>query len=419
MSQIVQKIVFVAVASVISTGALATTGNSPSVFANDNLGKVSTNSNASPTATLPTSAKPQIANLNPVPPTLNVNGYFLEDVYSGKELASQNPDKKMEPASLTKLMTLYLTFEALQAGKIHMTDLVPVSTNAWKTGGSRMFIKVGDKVPVSDLINGVIVDSGNDACVALAEYIGGTEDGFVNLMNQQANLLGMKNTHYMDCTGLPNPNHYTTPYDMTMLSNAIINNFQNYYPLFAQKNFTYNHITQPNRNRLLWRDPSVDGLKTGHTDEAGYCLIASAKKNDMRLLAVVLGAPTDEARAEYTENLLNYGYRFYESHKVYSGNQSIQKIPVYFGKTNTLPIGVANDFYISVPQGQYQKVNISMQVHTPAKAPIKQGQKIGAVTATLNGKQIASSDLITLENVQQANIFSRIVDRIKLAFSKA
>jgi len=423
-----QKMIVVPVAVGLTGSVLAATPvNGSSVFANTTDGTTiaenSNNKNQKPVANNPTGAatavKPStMTALNPVAPVLNANGYYLQDVYSGNTLASQNPDKRMQPASLTKLMTLYLTFEALQAGRIHINDLVPISVNAWKTGGSRMFLKVGDQISVSDLIDGIIIDSGNDACVALAEDIGGTESSFVNLMNEQAQLLGMKNTHYMDCTGLPDPQHYTTPRDMAILTRALIVNFPQYYPLFAQKTFTFNNITQPNRNRLLWRDPTVDGLKTGHTDEAGFCLIASAQRNGMRVVSVLLGAPTDEMRAEYSEELLNYAFRFYETHKVYSANRVIEQVPVYMGKSHVVPIGVTNDFYITVPNGQFSNVNMNLQVKTPLNAPLKQGQKVGTVTATINDKEIANVDLVALTQVKEGNIFSRMIDRVKLSISK-
>jgi D-alanyl-D-alanine carboxypeptidase (penicillin-binding protein 5/6) len=371
-----------------------------------------------PTLNAPSPSAANAAVLNPVPPTLNVNGYYLQDVYSGQVLASMNADQRMQPASLTKLMTLYITFEALQAGRIHMDDQVPISQNAWGTGGSRMFLKPGDRVPVSALIDGIIIDSGNDACVALAEFVGGTEDSFVSLMNEQAQLLSMKNTHYMDCTGLPDPQHFSTPHDMAILTRAIILNFPQYYPLFSQKTFSYNNISQPNRNRLLWRDPTVDGLKTGHTDEAGYCLIASAQRNGMRLVSVLMGAPSDENRAAYSENLLNYGYRFYETHKVYSAGMPIEQSPVYYGKVNTAPIGVNSDFYITVPNGQYQKIAMDLRLNTPLKAPLVRGEKVGDVIAMLNGKPVADVDAVVLQDVPKAGIFTRFIDRMKLAVSK-
>ena len=354
----------------------------------------------------------------PPPPSVEAHGYYLQDVYSGKVLGMQNPDQKMPPASLTKLMTLYLTFEALSSNRIHLTDLVPISEKAWRTGGSRMFVKVGDRVPLSDLLNGVIVDSGNDACVAIAEYIGGSQDSFVNLMNQQAALLGMKNTHYLDATGLPDPNHYTSPHDQAILSRAIILNFPQYYPLFSQKTFTYNRITQENRNRLLFHDGTVDGLKTGHTDAAGYCLISSAKRGDMRLLSVLLGAPTDKARAEDSQSLLSYGFRFYETHKLFTKNQLIEKSPVYMGAIRLLPVGISSDIYVTVPTGQFEKIKTNIAIHTPLKAPIDKDQKVGEITATLNNVNILetnSEPLVALEPANKGNILRRLWDKVKLS----
>ncbi|HEV2614916.1 MAG TPA: D-alanyl-D-alanine carboxypeptidase family protein [Gammaproteobacteria bacterium] len=362
--------------------------------------------------------KGQPTMLNPGAPVLSANGYFLQDINSGKVLASQNPDVRMAPASLTKLMTLYLTFEALQANRIHLNDKVTISTDAWQTGGSRMFVKAGDQVAVSDLIQGVIVDSGNDACTALAEYVGGTQPGFVNLMNQQAQLLGMKNTHYVDVTGLPDPNHYSTPRDIGVLARAIILNFPQYYHFFGEKTLTYDNITQPNRNRLLWSDPSVDGLKTGHTDAAGYCLVSSADRNGMRLLSVLLGAPTDAARSLFSEDLLNYGYRFFETHKVYAADQALQNATVYFGKTNLVPVGLSRDFYVTVPAGEYSKVTTNFKLFTPLKAPLKQGEAVGSVGVVLNGQPLGSENLVALSSVQRGGLVTRLVSHVKLALGK-
>jgi len=358
------------------------------------------------------------ASISPGAPVLNASGYFLQDVNSGKILASQNADVRMAPASLTKLMTLYLAFEALQANRIHMNDKVTISADAWKTGGSRMFVKAGDQVALSDLIQGVIVDSGNDACTALSEYVGGTEAGFVNLMNQQAQLLGMKNTHYVDPTGLPDPNHYSTPHDLAILARAMILNFPQYYHFFDEKTFTYNNITQPNRNRLLWSDPTVDGLKTGHTDAAGYCLVTSADRNNMRLLSVLLGAPTDSDRTQFSEDLLNYGYRFFETHKVYEAGKPIQDAIVYFGQAKLVSVGVARDFYITVPVGQYSKVNTDFRLHNPLKAPLKQGEAVGTLGATLNGEPLGNENIVALETVQRGGLITRIISHVKLALGK-
>lgn len=356
--------------------------------------------------------------INPGAPVLSANGYYLQDVNSGKVLGSQNADVRMAPASLTKLMTLYITFEALQANRIHLTDKVTISQDAWQTGGSRMFVKVGDQVPVSDLIQGIIVDSGNDACTALAEYVGGTQADFVNLMNQQAQLLGMKNTHYVDVTGLPDPNHYSTPHDIAILARAAIVNFPQYYHFFDEKTLTYDNITQPNRNRLLWSDPSVDGLKTGHTDAAGYCLVSSANRNGMRLLSVLLGAPTDADRNQFSESLLNYGYRFFETHKIYSADQTIQNANVLFGKVSKVPIGVTQNVYVTVPTGQYPKVATEVKMVKPLKAPLKQGQAIGTVDVTLNGQSLGVENLVTLQSVDRGGIFTRVMGHVKLALGK-
>lgn len=386
-----------------------------SVFDNP-LTEKTQNPSSSPNNTKANSTHPALT--TPPAPVINANGYYLQEALSGKVLASQNPDQKMPPASLTKLMTLYLTFEALASNRVHLNDQVPVSEKAWRTGGSRMFIKVGDRVPLSDLLNGVIVDSGNDACVALAEYVGGTQDSFVNLMNQQAGLLGMKNTHYMDATGLPDPNHYTTPHDLALLSRAIVLNFPQYYPLFSQKTFTFNRITQENRNRLLFRDPNVDGLKTGHTDAAGYCLISSAKRGDMRLISVLLGAPNDKARAEDSENLLNYGFRFFETHKIYTQHQTLGQAPVYMGSTKTVSYGPENDIYITVPAGQFDKAKLNTTLDTPLKAPISKEQKIGQLTVELNNKNLlegnSSENIVALESVDKGNVFRRLWDKIRL-----
>jgi D-alanyl-D-alanine carboxypeptidase (penicillin-binding protein 5/6) len=358
------------------------------------------------------------ASLSPGAPVLNAGGYYLQDVNSGKTLASQNADVRMAPASLTKLMTLYLTFEALQANRIHLNDKVTITPDAWKTGGSRMFVKAGDQVPLVLLIQGVIVDSGNDACTALAEYVGGTQAGFVNLMNQQAQLLGMKNTNYEDPTGLPDPRHYSTPHDLAILARAMIVNFPQYYHFFNEKTLTYNNITQPNRNRLLWSDPSVDGLKTGHTDAAGYCLVTSADRNNMRLVSVLLGAPTDADRTSFSEDLLNYGFRFFETHKIYAADKPIQDALVYFGNTNLVPVGVERDFYVTVPVGQFSKLTTDMKLNKPLKAPLEPGQAVGSVGVMLNGQSMGSENIVAMVPVQRGGLVTRIISHVKLALGK-
>ena len=271
------------------------------------------------------------------PPTINAKAYVLMDANSGQILAQKNMDQKQPPASLTKMMTLYVISHALQNGTIKLDDQVPVSEKAWRMSGSKMFIKVGTTVSVEDLIQGIIVDSGNDACVALAEYIGGSEQGFADMMNAETKALGMQNTHFLNSTGLPEgenfqTDHYSTAHDLAILGYALIRDFPEYYPWYKQKWFTYNKIKQPNRNRLLWRYPNADGLKTGHTDEAGFCLVSSAQSDNMRLIAVVLGAPTDEARATDSIHLLDYGFRFFTTHVIYKANTPIANVRVWNGK---------------------------------------------------------------------------------------
>jgi D-alanyl-D-alanine carboxypeptidase (penicillin-binding protein 5/6) len=419
----------------IAEKAFGNTATNSTLATNSTTGLTPTLNSTTPTLnpTATTSATPTL-NTNPVPkltllpqentpalttpaaPVLPVHGYLLQDVYSGNILASQNPDQRMYPASLTKLMTTYIVFEALREGRIHLNDQVTISRNAWQTGGSRMFAQVGSTISVDNLIQGMIVQSGNDACVAMAEYIGGTADGFVNLMNQQAALLNMSSTHFQDCNGLPDPDHYTTPRDLAKLSRALILNFPEYYHYFGEKEFTFNNIKQPNRNRLLWRDPSVDGLKTGHTDEAGYCLIASAQRNGTRLLSVLLGAPTENDRVEFSEDLLNYGFRFFESHKIYDANAPLAQERVWYGQTQQLPIGVASPLFASTPTGQFNNVQVTMKINRPLMAPLSRGQTVGEINITLGKQLLSSTPLVALEDDAKANILVRLFDHISYFF---
>lgn len=355
--------------------------------------------------------QPKIA---PTPPVIRAKGYILMDANSGYILAQENANKRMAPASLTKLMTMYVISVALNQNHIHLTDQVPISEAAWRTGGSRMFVKVGTTVPVQELINGIVVVSGNDASVALAEFVGGNQDSFVQIMNKTAEALGMKNTHFTDATGLPDPNHYSTPYDFALLTRAIINNFPEDYKWYSQKWFSYNNIKQPNRNRLLWRDTSVDGLKTGHTDDAGFCLVASAQRDGMRLIAIIMGAPSDGIRADDAEALLNYGYRNFETHKLYSTNSPLTKARVYMGENKQVGLGVAQDLYITVPKGQYDQLKADVALTDALRAPIKKGENFGKVNVTLNGQTVTSVPLVALTDDPQAGIITRISDRFAL-----
>ena len=371
---------------------------------------------ASPTQSTPTTSGPSL--LVPNAPSLNSKAYVLMDAASGGVLAQNNMNVRMSPASLTKLMTLYITFSALKAGQLHTDTLVPISTHAWKMDGSRMFVQVGSQVPVSELLQGVIVASGNDATVALAEFIGGTEDNFAGLMNQTAQALGMKNSHFMDSTGMPNADHYTTAYDMALLLRAIIQNFPEYYSLFSEKWFSYNKIKQPNRNRLLWQDPAVDGLKTGHTDDAGFCLVASAHRENMRLISVVMNAPSDSLRASDGEALLNYGFHFYKTQLVFSGLSQITKSRAWLGAHPEVPLGVLTNVYATTPIGMENQLKTVVQVLSPLKAPIIKNKPYGQVLIQLNGQTISQAPLVALEDDPKGGIIRRLMDSIRLLFKK-
>ena len=364
-------------------------------------------------ATPSTNNRPTIT---PQAPNLPSNGYVLMDANTGMILAHKNMHQVMQPASLTKLMTLYLTFQALKNGQIHLNDNARISEKAWKTGGSRMFIKEGSEVSVQDLIDGIIVASGNDACVALSQYVGGNEATFAEMMNQAAQQLGMKDTHYVDSTGLPQPGHQTTPYDMALLTRAIITNFPQYYPMFKQGWITYNGIKQPNRNRLLWRDKSVDGLKTGHTEEAGYCLISSAIRDNMRLISVLMGAPTDAARADNSEALLNWGFRFYKSHKLFDANTALATPRVWLGQNKTVPVGLTSPLYVTIQTGNYSQLKPEIDINQSLQAPIKKGQVVGTLNVKMDNAIVSSTPLVALKDNLKGNIISRAWDHIaKLA----
>lgn len=371
---------------------------------------------ANPIIPIPT--QPQPITFMPGAPNIQGNGFILMDGTSGKILAEKNSNNRMPPASLTKLMSLYIISAAIKTGQIHLDDKVRISTKAWKSEGSRMFIKVGDEVPVKELLQGIIVASGNDATVALAEYVAGTEEAFTAMMNQQAKILGMNNSHFMDSTGLPNKNHYSTAHDLAILTQAYIKNFPEDYSYYAEKWFSYNGIKQPNRNRLLWRFQYADGLKTGHTSEAGFCLVGSAKKDGMRLISVVLGEPSDDARTEDSIRLLTYGFRFFETHKIYNGNTSLIQARVWGGTKANIPLGVTDDFYVTVPTGQYKRLQASSDLNSPLKAPIVKGQAYGTLNVSVNGQVVASKPLIALDDDPQGGFFRRAADAIRYNIHK-
>jgi D-alanyl-D-alanine carboxypeptidase (penicillin-binding protein 5/6) len=370
---------------------------------------------ANPVIPIPT--QPQQPVFTPGAPNLNATGYILMDATSGKVIAQKDSDVRMPPASLTKLMSLYIISLALKNGQVHMTDKVKISTKAWQSEGSRMFIKAGDDVPFKDLMLGVIIASGNDATVALAEYVAGTEEVFTSMMNQQAKFLGMNNSHFTDSTGLPNKEHYSTAHDLAILTQAYIKNFPEDYSMYAEKWFTYNGIRQPNRNRLLWRYPFADGLKTGHTSEAGYCLVGSAKKDGMRLISVVLGTPSDLVRTEDSMRLLTYGFRFFETHKLYNASTPIAMARVWKGTKGETPLGLTEDLYVTVPTGQYKKLQASVQVE-PLKAPITKGQPCGTLNIMLGDQVIASKPLIAFADNPTGGILRRATDSVQYNIHK-
>jgi D-alanyl-D-alanine carboxypeptidase (penicillin-binding protein 5/6) len=367
---------------------------------------------------IPVPTQPQQASFTPGAPNLDASGYILTDGTSGKILAQKNADTRLPPASLTKLMSIYIISSAIKSGQIKLDDNVRISEKAWKTEGSRMFVKVGTEVPVKDLLQGIIVASGNDATVALAEHIAGTEEAFVALMNQQAKLLGMTNSHFVDSTGLPNKDHYSTAHDLAILTEAYIKNFPEDYSYHSEKWFTYNNIRQPNRNRLLWRFQYADGLKTGHTNEAGYCLVGSAKKDGMRLISVVMGEPNDNARTEDSIRLLTYGFRFFETHKLYNGTTPLIQARVWQGQKSEVPLGVSEDFYITIPAGQYKRLQTSLDLNNPIKAPVLKGQTYGTLNVTLGDQVVASKPLVALEDSQKGGFFRRASDSMSYGIHK-
>jgi D-alanyl-D-alanine carboxypeptidase (penicillin-binding protein 5/6) len=354
----------------------------------------------------------------PVPkaPSISAKSFILQDFNSGRVIADLDPDQPVDPASITKLMTAYVVFKELHSGKISLDDMVTISEKAWRTPGSRMFVEVGKQVRVVDLIQGMIVQSGNDATVALAEYVAGSEDSFSALMNRYAKALGLKGSHFTNSTGLPDPDHKMTARDIASLAATIVKEFPEYYKWYSQKKFTYDDITQYNRNKLLWRDPSVDGMKTGHTDDAGYCLVTSAKKDGMRLISVVLGTESDKARADASQALLNYGFRFYETHKLYEADKQLATARVWKGASDTVSLGLDNPLYATVPRGQYKALSASMTINTRIMAPVTKDQPLGSVQVQLGDSVIAGEDLVALQGVGEGSIWQRIVDEALLYF---
>ncbi|WP_066962679.1 D-alanyl-D-alanine carboxypeptidase family protein [Microbulbifer sp. Q7] len=351
--------------------------------------------------------------LIPAPPQLAATAYLLIDAHTGQVLVEHDADKQIPPASLTKMMTSYIVSEELEKGAIKEQDMVNISEKAWRKGGSKMFVKVGDKVPVIDLLRGVIVQSGNDASIALAEYVSGSEEVFAEVMNQQAQLLGMQDTHFVNATGWPAEGHVTTARDLGKLARALIQDHPDHYALYSEKYFRFNGINQPNRNRLLWRDPAVDGIKTGHTEEAGFCLVASAVKRGMRLISVIVGTDSDEKRAAETQKLLAYGFRYYQTHKVYGSNDVLQTERVWGGKVDSVGVAVKNDVFVTIPRGGEESIKADLIIDGELKAPLAKGQQVGKVVVTLDGETVADVPAVVAEDVEEAGFFKRLWDSIK------
>jgi D-alanyl-D-alanine carboxypeptidase (penicillin-binding protein 5/6) len=353
----------------------------------------------------------------PAAPQLSASAYILMDFNTGRVLVEKNSDKILPPASMTKMMTSYIVSSEIDRGGISPDDLVNISIKAWKKGGSKMFVREGTRVKVKDLLRGVIIQSGNDASIALAEHIAGSEEAFADVMNQQATLLGMTNTTFKNSTGWPEAGHVTTARDLAILSQALIRDFPDHYSLYAEKYFSYNGINQPNRNKLLFTDKTVDGIKTGHTEEAGFGLAASSKKNDMRLISVVMGTRSESSRAAESQKLLSYGFRYYTTHKLYKQGDVVNSARIWKGKTDNVNLVLAKDVYLTVPRGSEDSLKAKVHVDQTIKAPVQQGQELGNVTISLNGTELLNVPVVAETSIAQAGFFSRMIDSLQLFFN--
>jgi len=352
----------------------------------------------------------------PQPPVIGAKSYLLIDGNTGAELASLNADERLAPASLTKLMTAYAIFRALDDGQIALDDPVTVSEKAWRTQGSRMFIEVGSRVTVEELLLGMIVQSGNDAAVALAEHTAGTESVFAQVMNQYAAQIGMTASSFRNAAGLPDDDHYSTARDMAILARAIINEFPQYYEWYSVKSYKYNDIEQQNRNSLLWRDSSVDGMKTGHTDDAGYCLVSAAKRDGMRVISVVLGTASAKARTDGSQALLNYGYRFFETRLLYRAGEAVAQARIWKAEKELTPLGLPDDLYVTIPRGSFDDVESVLNLPATLVAPVAQGQPLAELQVSLNGDELINMPLRALENNPDGSFWQRTRDGVKLWF---
>jgi len=352
----------------------------------------------------------------PAPPIIGAKSYLVVDATTGQELASLDPDTPLAPASLTKIMTTYVVFKALKQGQISLADEVTISEKAWRMPGSRMFVEVGKRVAIEDLLLGMIVQSGNDASVALAEHIAGTEGVFAQMMNQYAQAMGMYSSNFVNATGMPAEGHVTTARDLATLARAMIEEFPEYYPWHAVKEFTFNDIKQSNRNSLLWRDPSVDGLKTGHTDDAGYCLVASALRDNMRIVSVVMGTASTKARTDGSQALLNYGFRFFETRLLFKAGEEVTTARVWKSANETSRLGVLEDLYITVRRGTYDQLESTLDIPAIVEAPVATGQPVAELKISLGEQEVLSASLRALEDNPEGSFWQRTKDSVSLWF---
>ena len=354
--------------------------------------------------------------LIPAPPQLATEGHILLDAATGTVIVEENAEMRLPPASLTKIMTSYIIASEIQQGRISLDDLVPISVKAWKMEGSRMFIREGTEVKVADLIRGIVIQSGNDASVAMAEFIAGDEQAFADIMNQVAQKLGMTRTQFKNATGLPNEGHYTTAKDLSLLARALIRDFPEHYKVYKEKYFSYNDIRQANRNSLLWRDDAVDGMKTGHTQAAGFCLVASAEKKELRLISVVMGATSERSRSTESQKLINYGFRYFESVKLYDGLESLKRVKVWGGLHESLDVGIEAPARLTIPTGARGALAAEVTLDPVIKAPVSQGQTLGLLRISLEGETLLERPVVALNGVDEAGLVSSLIDEVSLFF---
>ena len=350
--------------------------------------------------------------LVPKAPKLNLSSYILIEASTNTVIAEFNSDNQIAPASMTKVMSGYVMADQIANGSISLDDKVLISEKAWKTGGSKMFIEAGKRVSVKDLLSGIIIQSGNDATIAMAEYVAGSEEGFVDFMNAYASEMGLTNSLFQNATGFSDPNHFTSAKDLAKLTQALINNFPDHYATYKEKEFTFSGIRQLNRNKLLWRDDSVDGVKTGHTDSAGFCLISSAQRNDMRLIAVVAGSESENERLTASQRLLEYGFRFYATQKLVSQEIKVTTAKVWGGKTNEVALGSTKDIYLTLPRSEFKNIKANYQFNNNLQAPIEIGQMIGSIEFTSNDRVVLSAPLVAIETVEAKGFFGMLWSRL-------